>query len=522
MKTIELNEEFKKALNQAENTNDNILITGKAGTGKSTFLEYFRNNTKREVIVLAPTGVAALNVKGETIHSFFHFKPDITLQKIKKHKGKGGTIYKKIDTIIIDEVSMVRADLLDCIGKFLKLNGKSTRKPFGGTRMIFIGDLYQLPPVVTSKEKEMFKSHYKSPYFFDAEVFENLPIEFIEFEKVYRQKDENFIMLLNKVRNNSITEEELNLINDRVGAEFDSNIDSKYSIYLTTTNDMATKINEEELSKLNTKIFTHKAETEGDFNEKSFPTDYELNLKVDSQVMMLNNDSLGRWVNGTIGKIVDIVKNDNGRDEMVVVETSDGSRVDVLPHEWDLFHYNFNKEKGQLETEIKGHFTQYPMKLAWAVTIHKGQGKTFNKVIIDVGRGTFAHGQMYVALSRCTSFGGIILKKPIKKYHIWMDWRVVNFMTKYQYAISEKGIPIDKKVELINQAIKNNNCLKIIYLKTSDEKTKRIIKPIRVGECLYNERKFLGLEAYCFKRNENRVFRVDRILEIKIADNLQK
>ncbi len=246
--TIEFNEIFQKALDLMENTSRHIFITGKAGTGKSTLLDYFRNHTKKKVVVLAPTGVSALNVRGQTIHSFFGFKPNITLKSIKKIKGSAKNIYSELDAIIIDEASMVRADLLDCIDKFLRLNARK-KKPFGGIQMIFIGDLYQLPPVVTSTEKEFFNTYYKSPYFFDAMVMTEIEMEFIELEKIYRQKDEDFIAILNAIRNNSVTEKELNILNKRCNPEFIT--DSKdFYIWLTSINNAAEKINIEHLSRV--------------------------------------------------------------------------------------------------------------------------------------------------------------------------------------------------------------------------------------------------------------------------------
>ena len=239
---IEINDQFKRALDLLENTSKNILITGRAGTGKSTLLDYFVNNTKKDVVVLAPTGVAAVNVQGQTIHSFFGFKPGITIDKVKKAYGQNSELYKAVDIIIIDEVSMVRADLLDCVDKFLRLNGKDKNKPFGGVQMAFIGDLYQLPPVVKSGEREVFKTHYKSPYFFDAYIFKKFKVEFVELEKIYRQTDEEFINLLNAVRNKSVTEDDLKKINKRLDPGFESSSDEFY-INLTTTNKLSDEIN---------------------------------------------------------------------------------------------------------------------------------------------------------------------------------------------------------------------------------------------------------------------------------------
>ncbi len=519
---VELNEQFKKALDVMENTSKNVFITGKAGTGKSTLLNYFRTITRKKVVVLAPTGVAALNVQGETIHSFFGFKPDITLQKVRKLRGKKVQIFKEIDAIIIDEVSMVRADLLDCMDRFLRLNGRHSRRPFGGIEMLFIGDLYQLPPVVTGKEREIFKTHYQSAYFFGADVFKEFFMEFIELEKIYRQKDEVFINLLNAIRNNSITEENLSMLNKRVGAKFSTENQTGYVVHLTTTNKMAAEINAEHLHKLKTNTYTYRAQISGDFKENSYPTDSELHLGVDAQVMLLNNDAKGRWVNGSIGKVTDIKHNEKKDIDIISVQLADNRIEEILPYTWEIFHFTFNENTHTIETETVGSFTQYPLKLAWAITIHKSQGKTFERVIIDIGKGTFAYGQTYVALSRCTSFEGIVLTKPIKKSHIFMDWHIVQFVTKYQYVLSERDVPLEEKLNIIKQAIEKGASMEILYLKSSDEKTRRVIRPYDVGKKMYLNKPFTGVEAYCMKRKEDRVFRVDRILEMKLIDNSKR
>lgn len=517
IKQIDLNPQFQKALGLMENSRKNIFLTGRAGTGKSTLLNHFRNTTKKKVVVLAPTGVAALNVRGQTIHSFFKFKPNITLQKVKGtyKKNDSKNLYAKIETIVIDEISMVRSDLLDCIDKFLQLNRFSS-EPFGGVQMVFIGDLYQLPPVVTSSEREIFQTHYASQYFFDAKVFGQLQIEFIELEKVYRQKDDEFINLLNAVRNNSATEEHLAQINKRYDPKYVADPKS-LTIYLTTTNDLADTINNQQLALLKQKQFIYHGLVTGSFEKNSLPTDIELSLKAGSQIMMLNNDSLGRWVNGTIGKIIDIEKDEDGED-LIIVQFGDGSIWAVTPFTWELFQFSFDQKKSSLVSETVGTFTQFPLRLAWAVTIHKSQGKTFDNVVIDIGRGTFVHGQLYVALSRCTSFEGIVLKQPIAKRHIFMDWKVVKFVTRFQYQKSQELLPLDEKIQMLNQAIKENLPISIVYLKASDEKSKRIIKPLRVGEMEYQGKYFFGVKAFDEKRGEERIFRVDRILEMG-ADN---
>ncbi|MFA5362803.1 MAG: DEAD/DEAH box helicase [Candidatus Omnitrophota bacterium] len=429
MPDIELNDRFKEALAVMGDTRRNVFITGKAGTGKSTLLTHFRSITGKRIVVLAPTGVAAVNIRGETIHSFFGFKPDITLQKVKKLKNKRERIFRELDAIVIDEVSMVRADLLDCVDYFMRLNGRDRDTPFGGAQMIFIGDLYQLPPVVTAREKEIFSGHYKSAYFFDARVFEDgFSMEFIELEKIYRQKDEKFIGLLNAVRNNTLSEGYLSLLNSRAGKPCGSEETSGYTVYLTSTNQMAAQINDERLVKVQGEIRPYPAEINGDFDERSYPADKELRLCEGAQVMLLNNDSKGRWVNGTLGEVSHITYSTKKEADEISVFLPDGSLAEILPHTWEIFHFRFNEETLSIESESAGSFTQYPLKLAWAVTIHKSQGKTFDRVIIDTGKGAFAHGQVYVALSRCTSFEGISLKKPLRAWEIRMDRRIEDFL----------------------------------------------------------------------------------------------
>lgn len=511
---IELNEQFRHALGIMENTDRCIFVTGRAGTGKSTLLSYFRQNTRKKIVVLAPTGVAALNVKGQTVHSFFRFKPNITLKLVRALRSHDdeNSIYHNLDAIVIDEISMVRADLLDCVDKFLRLNGPSAGKPFGGIQMIFVGDLYQLPPVVAGDEKAIFNSFYQTPYFYGSKVFDSFEMEFVELEKIYRQHDEGFINLLNGIRNRSITDEGLALLNKRYMPEFEPSL-SDFYVHLTTTNLLAEQVNSRQLAKLRSKLYTFEGNIEGNFGAEYLPTAVNLQVKAGAQIMMLNNDAEGRWVNGSIGKITRIVQKKDA-DDVIVAELTDGEEVEITPFVWQI--YKFFVEKGQLQSEVVGTFRQYPLMLAWAVTIHKSQGKTFDRVIIDIGRGTFAHGQTYVALSRCTTLDGIILKKPILKNHILTDYRVMDFLTKYQYKKAEQSCSTIDKIKIIGSAIKNKAALRIVYLKPSDEKTRRTIKPLMVGEMEYNNKKYLGVRAFCLKRNEERTFRVDRILEIEV------
>jgi len=511
---IEFNPEFRRALELMEETDRNIFITGRAGTGKSTLLNYFYQSTKKNAVLLAPTGVAAVNIGGQTIHSFFNFKPTVTPSAIRRKRGAaktGNSLYKKLTTIVIDEVSMVRADLLDCVDKFLRLNGPNSRRPFGGVQMIFIGDLYQLPPVVTGAEREIFRSHYASPYFFSAKAMEGLDLEFIELEKVYRQQDDDFIRLLNAVRNNSITQEDIALLNRRCHPSFEAP-ENDFYISLTSTNELADCINEQCLEQLPGNIWKARGETRGDFGEEYLPTSVELKLKQGAQIMMLNNDSYGRWINGTIGRVRKFARDEDGED-VIIADLDNGETVEISPYTWKIYKYFLKNE--EVHSEEVGSFRHYPVRLAFAVTIHKSQGKTFEKVIIDVGRGTFAHGQMYVALSRCTSLEGMVLKSPLKKSHVLMDWRVVKFLTNLQYAKAELVLPRRQKIKLLEEAIEERQVIEIVYLKAKDEKSVRMIRPLEIGETEFNGTPFMGLYAYCMARGQNRVFNVDRILAIR-------
>jgi ATP-dependent DNA helicase PIF1 len=420
---IELNEDFVNAYDLMESTSPCIFITGKAGTGKSTLLRYFKQNTKKRYAVLAPTGIAAINVAGQTIHSFFRFPPrpinpdDIqVVQNAQKRK-----LYEALDTIVIDEVSMVRSDMMDGIDRFMRRNGRNRSLPFGGAQMIFIGDLFQLPPVVADREEaKMFTDRWDSPYFFDAHVFREIEMQTVELEKIYRQSDQSFINLLNAVRVNSSSDGFIEEINRRYNPEFIPN-ENEYFITLTTTNAIAADINEERLNLLPTELKEFKGRIEGNFKRQDAPTDLTLYLKENAQVMFVKNDKDKRWVNGTIGKVRGI------RGRTIEVEIGGRYRHTVEPVTWEIVKYRYDEERQRIITEVTGSFTQYPLKLAWAVTIHKSQGKTFDKVIINLGNGAFAHGQLYVALSRCRTLNGITLKSRVKTSDVIVDPRIVDF-----------------------------------------------------------------------------------------------
>jgi ATP-dependent exoDNAse (exonuclease V) alpha subunit len=513
MPNLDINPDFARALDLMENSTRPVFVTGRAGTGKSTLLQHFRLTSKKKVVVLAPTGVAALNIDGQTIHSFFLIRPGITLREAKREgtQASNNQVFQEIETIIVDEISMVRADLFDAMDVFLKA-AMHSKKPFGGKQIIMIGDLYQLPPVVRGDEADDLKKVYETPYFFSAKVTKELletkdGLAFVELEKIYRQKDSRFIKVLNAVRNRSATDEHLEILNSRCNCvECDEDLDE--TIILTATNKQADTINACRLARLLGKRQSYKANASGKFPEKDAPTDEILELKPQARVMFLNNDSLGRWVNGSLGTVKKLSEKE------IVVDLDSGDQVEVAPYTWNLFRFEFDKKSKCLERQKLGSFTQMPLRLAWAVTIHKSQGKTFERVAIDLGRGAFAAGQVYVALSRCRSLEGIFLSQPLGLSQLIIDYRVMKFLTSLQYGLAEKAMPMAKKLKIIQKAIEKKQHLLMTYLKAKDEKSQRKILPLRLGDMEFKGNKFFGLEAYSLESEGRRNFNVARILAV--------
>lgn len=428
--------EFDEALRLMHEGGPFTFITGRAGTGKSTLLKHFRETTNLTAPVLAPTGVAALNVDGETIHRFFRFAPGITVKEARKKasSAREPEIYRTADLIVIDEISMVRADLLDCMDQFLRIVRKN-HSPFGGLRIVAIGDLYQLPPVVASAEREAFSELYQSPYFFASHVIQELiqtnDLHLIELEKVYRQSDQTFITLLNAVRNRSITPADLAHLNTRVHTS-----PPKKPIVLTAVNAAADTLNQQRLKALRGTVATFSGTFSGDFPERETPTDSDLHLKKGARVMCVANDPNGQFVNGSLGVVKEIVAESEDEEASITVQLDEGHVVSISSHTWTIYRSTYNRDAQTLDQEKIGSFTQIPLKLAWAITIHKSQGKTFDEVTIDLGRGAFAAGQTYVALSRCRSFEGLTLVQPVKLQDIRLDYSIVKFITSLQYQLS--------------------------------------------------------------------------------------
>lgn len=413
---FKLSEDFSRCFNELEYTRNNVYITGEAGTGKTTLLKYFRQKTKKSVVVLAPTGIAAINCFGQTIHSFFHF-PAKLIQKENIRRVRGGQkIFSKLDILIIDEASMMRADILDGIDEALRLNMGNENEPFGGVQVALIGDLYQLPPIIDRASKDIYTQMYRTPYFFSSKIYQQSPFKQMVLSKIYRQKDSDFTKILNQIRNKKLGMEEMKTLNARAnqqGAVEDC-------ITLTPTNAAAASVNDACLARLHAETFTYSALIEGEFDESSFPTDPQLKLKVGAQVLMLQNDPAKRWVNGSVGEVTRL------EEDLVEVKIKD-KKHEVETVRWRKIKYEVDAEQDKITEKDTGGFEQYPMKLAWAITIHKSQGLTFEKVIVDFGPGTFAHGQAYVALSRCRSLEGLILKRPLQLSDIIFDQRVAQY-----------------------------------------------------------------------------------------------
>ena len=545
------NKEFQDALNLIQYTRQSVFLTGKAGTGKSTFLRYICEHTKKKHVVLAPTGIAAINAGGSTLHSFFKLpfypllpdNPDFSLQRGRIHEFFKYTkphrkLLEELELIIIDEISMVRADIIDAVDRILRVYSRNLREPFGGKQILLVGDVFQLEPVVKGDEREILNRFYPTPYFFSARVFNQIDLVSIELQKVYRQTDATFVGVLDHIRNNTVGATDLQLLNTRYGTQIEESEADMY-ITLATRRDNVDHINDKKLAELPGEPVTFSGEITGDFPESSLPTSQELVLKPGAQIIFIKNDFDRRWVNGTIG----IISGFDPYEETLYVITDDGKECDVKRESWRNIRYKYNEEKKQIEEEELGTFTQYPIRLAWAITIHKSQGLTFSRAVIDFTGGVFAGGQAYVALSRCTSLEGIQLKKPVSRADVFVRPEIIGFAERFnnrqaidralkqaqadvQYAAATKAFDkgdfdtflneffkaihsrydiekpvvqrlIRKKLNIINRLREENRSLK----QATIEKEKSLVKYAREyiimgDECLKLEMKEAAMKNY--------------------------
>ncbi|MEO6610821.1 MAG: helix-turn-helix domain-containing protein [Chitinophagaceae bacterium] len=500
------NEMFQLAIQLVNQSNRNIFLTGKAGTGKTTFLKYTRENCPKQMVIVAPTGVAAINAGGVTIHSFFQlplapFLPETKNTGFPSHNQEVSNkhsllshlrfnsekkkLLRELELLVIDEISMVRCDTLDAIDTVLRHTRQRPLERFGGVQVLFIGDMLQLPPVKKEQEWNLLADYYNSEYFFDSQVLRDQPPVYIEFNKIYRQQDEKFIRLLNQVRNNELDDYGRSILESRFQPTFRRTRQDGY-IILTTHNNKANEINAKELAGLESPLFSYQAEVHEEFSDRAYPADELLRLKVGSQVMFLRNDAADkgkRYYNGKIGVVTKL------ETDKIFVQCNDESQeIEVQKEKWENIRYTLNKTTRQLESDTLGSFTQYPLRLAWAITIHKSQGLTFEKAIIDAGE-AFAPGQVYVALSRCTTLEGMVLQTRVQSARLFSDPKIITFSKN-----SASGGQLQQELAIAKQHYRQETLLATFDLGPATSSGKELFEYLMEHVSSFNPESFSWME----------------------------
>lgn len=513
-KSLQFDAKAQQFLDSALESSDSVFLTWKAWTGKTTLLQHFLATTEKQCVVLAPTWVAALHVWGQTIHSFFQFSTWVTIaeaeKKARARLREDGELFSMLDVLVIDEISMVRADMFDCIDRYLRIV-KMSPEPFGGAQLILVGDLFQLAPIVSSKERVFFSQTYASSYFFSAHVVvqDGFRFSYVELERVHRQEDNEFVRMLNGMRVNQTVQADLDALNTRVVSDW--SID-EWTMFLAAKNKTVDEINIQQLIDLpwEPRVFTWYKSS--GFSASYFPTAPRLTLKVWAQVMFVVNGE--ERVNGTLWKVVAM----DEEEEIVSVQIFDGPVVDVWPHTWKVTEYHVSEDEEWLQSEEVGSFTQLPLKLARACTIHKAQWKTFERLIVDV-EWMFAHGQAYVALSRCRSLEWLHLVTPLQLKDIKTDWHIVKFFQQLHLQSQMQQLSHDNKMQLIKQAIDQQNDLSVTYMNGKGEVSERTVTPMRVWKRNYRWFSYIGVLWDCHETNKQMVFDVEKILDVNVRSN---